>query len=154
MLFQIKFKGNSIFIYFRLSTGLSSIMAMPYMDFAILFEYGRSFIIFFSSFSKAMQVPPGQVLEMINNSHYLYRMTVLRAISLLAPAMGAEITYSKLLPVVISASNDRYFAFSNFVNPIWKYLQYGSVVSQYWSEFGKLAGCPMSNSMLPRCCSP
>ncbi|MED6131988.1 hypothetical protein PIB30_015139 [Stylosanthes scabra] len=44
---------------------------------------------------------------MINNPHYLYRMTVLRAISLLAPVMGAEITCSKLLPVVITASKDR-----------------------------------------------
>lgn len=49
-----------------------------------------------------------QVLEMINNPHYLYRMTILRAISLLAPVMGAEITCSKLLPVVISASKDKY----------------------------------------------
>lgn len=56
---------------------------------------------------------PGQVLEMIDNSHYLYRMTVLRAISLLAPVMGPEITCSTLLPVVMSASNDRYFAFAN-----------------------------------------
>ena len=69
---------------------------------------------------------PGQVLEMIDNPHYLYRMTVLRAISLLAPAMGPEITCSKLLPVVISASNDRYFAFSNPVqlNITWKDLHY------------------------------
>ncbi|KAJ0730370.1 putative armadillo-like helical protein [Helianthus annuus] len=31
-------------------------------------------------------------LDMIKNPHYLYRMTVLRAISLLAPVMGSEIT--------------------------------------------------------------
>ncbi|KDO70027.1 hypothetical protein CISIN_1g0068981mg, partial [Citrus sinensis] len=47
-------------------------------------------------------------LEMINNPHYLYRMTILRAISLLAPVMGSEITCSRLLPVVINASKDRY----------------------------------------------
>ncbi|KDO70026.1 hypothetical protein CISIN_1g0068981mg, partial [Citrus sinensis] len=46
-------------------------------------------------------------LEMINNPHYLYRMTILRAISLLAPVMGSEITCSRLLPVVINASKDR-----------------------------------------------
>lgn len=46
---------------------------------------------------------------MINNPHYLYRMTILRAISLLAPVMGAEITCSKLLPVIISTSKDKYF---------------------------------------------
>ncbi|KAH0678135.1 hypothetical protein KY284_019220 [Solanum tuberosum] len=47
-----------------------------------------------------------QVLDVINNSHYLYRMTILRAISLLAPVMGSEITCSKLLPVVITAAKD------------------------------------------------
>ena len=50
-----------------------------------------------------------QVLEMNNNPHYLYRMTILRAISLLAPVMGPEITCSNLLPVVVAASKDRYF---------------------------------------------
>lgn len=44
---------------------------------------------------------------MINNSHYLYRMTILHAISLLAPVMGSDITCSKLLPEVINASKDR-----------------------------------------------
>ncbi|PRQ31808.1 hypothetical protein RchiOBHm_Chr5g0039511 [Rosa chinensis] len=55
----------------------------------------------------AMQHIVPQVLEMINNPHYLYRMTILHAISLLAPVMGSEITCSKLLPVVITASKDR-----------------------------------------------
>lgn len=50
----------------------------------------------------------GQVLEMINNPHYLYRMTILRAICLLAPVMGPEITCSKLLPVLVNATKDRY----------------------------------------------
>jgi len=44
---------------------------------------------------------------MINNPHYLYRMTILRAVSLLAPVMGSEITCSKLLPVVVNLSKDR-----------------------------------------------
>lgn len=47
-----------------------------------------------------------QVLDMINDPHYLYRMTILYAISLLAPVMGSEITCSKLLPVIITASKD------------------------------------------------
>ncbi|CAN4121879.1 unnamed protein product [Withania somnifera] len=34
-------------------------------------------------------------------------MTILRAISLLAPVMGSEITCLKLLPVVITATKDR-----------------------------------------------
>lgn len=49
-----------------------------------------------------------QVLEKINNPHYLYRMTILQAISLLAPVMGAEITCQNLLPVVINSSKDRW----------------------------------------------
>ncbi|KAL5070652.1 hypothetical protein RYX36_021539 [Vicia faba] len=49
----------------------------------------------------AMQHIIPQVLEMTNNPHYLYRMTILRAISLLAPVMGSEVTCSKLLPAVL-----------------------------------------------------
>lgn len=45
---------------------------------------------------------------MVNNPHYLHRMMVLRAISLMAPVMGSEITCSKFLPVVVEASKDRY----------------------------------------------
>jgi serine/threonine-protein phosphatase 2A regulatory subunit A len=55
----------------------------------------------------AMQHIIPQVLEKINNPHYLYRMTILQAISLLAPVMGAEITCQQLLPVVINSSKDR-----------------------------------------------
>ncbi|KAA3459764.1 Armadillo-like helical [Gossypium australe] len=55
----------------------------------------------------AMQHIVPQVLDMINNPHYLYRMTILHAVSLLAPVMGKDITCSKLLPVVINASKDR-----------------------------------------------
>lgn len=47
---------------------------------------------------------------MATNPHYLYRMTILQAISLLGPVMGAEITCSKLLPVVVDASKDRYYS--------------------------------------------
>lgn len=48
-----------------------------------------------------------QVMEKINNPHYLYRMTVLVAISLLAPVVGAEATCQTMLPVVINAAKDR-----------------------------------------------
>jgi len=47
-----------------------------------------------------------QLLEKINNPHYQYCMTILQAISLLAPVMGAEITCQKLLPVIINFSKD------------------------------------------------
>ncbi|MQK22460.1 hypothetical protein EI013_29255, partial [Escherichia coli] len=39
----------------------------------------------------AMQHIIPQVLDMINDPHYLYRMTILHAISLLAPVLGSEI---------------------------------------------------------------
>ena len=47
-----------------------------------------------------------QVLEKISNPHYLYRMTILNATSLLAPVKGREITFQTMLPVVINASKD------------------------------------------------
>ncbi|CAH8358477.1 unnamed protein product [Eruca vesicaria subsp. sativa] len=56
----------------------------------------------------AMQhLVPQVVLDMVNNSHYLHRMMALRAISLMAPVMGSEITCSKFLHVVVEASKDR-----------------------------------------------
>ncbi|KAG5404834.1 hypothetical protein IGI04_010953 [Brassica rapa subsp. trilocularis] len=55
----------------------------------------------------AMQHLVPQVLDMVTNPHYLHRMMVLRAISLMAPVMGSEITCSKFLPVVAEASKDR-----------------------------------------------
>ncbi|ONK55022.1 uncharacterized protein A4U43_UnF8530 [Asparagus officinalis] len=48
-----------------------------------------------------------QVLDKVTGPHYLYRMTILQSISLLAPVMGAEITCQKLLPVIVTASKDR-----------------------------------------------
>lgn len=66
----------------------------------VLFSFNMSEYSSFASFSM-------QVLDMVNNPHYLYRMTVLQAISLLAPVMGSEITCSKLLPVIVTASKDR-----------------------------------------------
>ncbi|KAG5390038.1 hypothetical protein IGI04_031579 [Brassica rapa subsp. trilocularis] len=54
----------------------------------------------------AMQHLVPQVLDMVTNPHYLHRMMVLRAISLMAPVMGSEITCSKFLPVVAEASKD------------------------------------------------
>ncbi|KAL2650455.1 hypothetical protein R1flu_018583 [Riccia fluitans] len=48
-----------------------------------------------------------QLVDMINNPHYLYRIAVLSAISLLAPVVGPEATSPTLLPVVIKAGEDR-----------------------------------------------
>ncbi|WZZ58893.1 hypothetical protein YC2023_059000 [Brassica napus] len=55
----------------------------------------------------AMQHLVPHVLEMVSNPHYLHRMMVLRAISLMDPVLGSEITCSKFLPVVVEASKDR-----------------------------------------------
>ncbi|KAF3588534.1 hypothetical protein F2Q69_00027532 [Brassica cretica] len=54
----------------------------------------------------AMQHLVPHVLEMVTNPHYLHRMMVLRAISLMAPVLGSEITCSKFFPVVVEASKD------------------------------------------------
>ncbi|KMZ61187.1 hypothetical protein ZOSMA_54G01180 [Zostera marina] len=48
-----------------------------------------------------------QVVEKIGNPHYLYRMTILQTISLLAPVLGSGITCQTFLPVVVNASKDR-----------------------------------------------
>lgn len=98
-------------------TNLLNVFYINFCQTHMAFHFASviSFSIFLSlwplcSFDKKVEVglSSGQVLEMINNPHYLYRMTILRAISLLAPVMGSEITCSKLLPVVISSSKDRY----------------------------------------------
>jgi hypothetical protein len=48
-----------------------------------------------------------QVLNMINNPHYLYRMTILVAIAALAPVVSHDVLCSQMLPVVISCSKDQ-----------------------------------------------
>ena len=48
-----------------------------------------------------------QVLRMVDNQHYLYRMTVLVAIASLAPAVHHDVLCSSMLPVVIGCSKDR-----------------------------------------------
>ena len=44
-----------------------------------------------------------QVLGMINNPHYLYRMTVLIAVAMLAPVVGSDTVCNSMLPVVVGA---------------------------------------------------
>jgi serine/threonine-protein phosphatase 2A regulatory subunit A len=48
-----------------------------------------------------------QVLAMIKNPHYLYRMTVLVAISSLANYVSQEVFVSSMLPVLVSCAKDR-----------------------------------------------
>ncbi|CAN6811472.1 unnamed protein product [Brassica oleracea] len=55
----------------------------------------------------AMQHLCKEVLDIVTNPHDLHRMMVLRAISLMAPVMGSEITCFKFLLVVVEASKDR-----------------------------------------------
>jgi serine/threonine-protein phosphatase 2A regulatory subunit A len=50
-------------------------------------------------------VPP--VLAMINNPHYLYRMTVLVAVASLAQYVTRDTLCNTMLPVVVGCSRDR-----------------------------------------------
>jgi hypothetical protein len=44
---------------------------------------------------------------MIDNPHYLYRMTVLSAIAALAPVVTHDVLVDSMLPVVIDAGKDK-----------------------------------------------
>jgi serine/threonine-protein phosphatase 2A regulatory subunit A len=48
-----------------------------------------------------------QVLERIKNPHYLYRMTVLVAISALASIVSPDVLCNAMLPAVIGCSKDK-----------------------------------------------
>ncbi len=48
-----------------------------------------------------------QVLAMIKNPHYLYRMTVLQAISALSSIVSRDVLMSTMLPVIINAAKDK-----------------------------------------------
>ena len=52
-----------------------------------------------------------QVLSMVNNPHYLYRMTVLVAIANLAPVVSHDVLCNTMLPVVVSCSKDKVSSF-------------------------------------------
>lgn len=58
-----------------------------------------------------------QVLTMVNNQHYLYRMTVLVAITSLASVVSHETLYQTILPAVVSCAKDKVtFKSETFVN--------------------------------------
>jgi serine/threonine-protein phosphatase 2A regulatory subunit A len=44
---------------------------------------------------------------MIKNQHYLYRMTVLMAISMLASVVSQDVLINSMLPVILSAAKDK-----------------------------------------------
>lgn len=48
-----------------------------------------------------------QILAMIKNQHYLYRMTVLLAISMLASVVSQDVLINSMLPVIVSAAKDK-----------------------------------------------
>ncbi len=52
-----------------------------------------------------------QVLGMVNNPHYLYRMTILVAIASLAPVVSNDVLCHNMLPVVVSCSKDKVCVF-------------------------------------------
>jgi serine/threonine-protein phosphatase 2A regulatory subunit A len=47
------------------------------------------------------------VLGLIKNPHYLYRMTVLLAISMLATIVGQDALNNLMLPVITAAAKDK-----------------------------------------------
>ena len=44
---------------------------------------------------------------MMNNPHYLYRMTVLVAVAALAPVVSHDVLCNSMLPVVVAAAKDK-----------------------------------------------
>jgi len=48
-----------------------------------------------------------RILAMARNSHYLYRMTMLLSLSLLAPLVSHDVLVSQMLPVVLAAAKDK-----------------------------------------------
>ena len=44
---------------------------------------------------------------MVNNPHYLYRMTVLVAIASLAPVVSHDVLCNSMLPVVVNCAKDK-----------------------------------------------
>jgi serine/threonine-protein phosphatase 2A regulatory subunit A len=50
-------------------------------------------------------VPP--ILAMVDNPHYLYRMTVLGALAALASHVSGDVLCGAMLPVVIECSKDK-----------------------------------------------
>ncbi|PHU24334.1 Serine/threonine-protein phosphatase 2A 65 kDa regulatory subunit A beta isoform [Capsicum chinense] len=69
-----------------------------------------------------------QVLNMVNDQYYLYRMNALDALLKLAPVMGSEITCSQFLPVILAASKDSVPNCRSYVAKVLKPL--ASVVDQ------------------------
>lgn len=61
-----------------------------------------------------------QVLTMVNNQHYLYRMTVLVAITSLASVVSHETLYQTILPAVVSCAKDKVICQSEtFLKQLW-----------------------------------
>ncbi len=53
---------------------------------------------------------------MINNPHYLYRMTVLIAVAALAPVVSHDVLCNSMLPVVVAAAKDKVRTFPGCVS--------------------------------------
>jgi serine/threonine-protein phosphatase 2A regulatory subunit A len=48
-----------------------------------------------------------KVLALARNSHYLYRMTMLLALSLLASIVSHDVLVSQMLPVILTSAKDK-----------------------------------------------
>ena len=54
----------------------------------------------------ALQYIFPRIKQLISSTHYLHRLTVLRALSLLAPAVGQRVALEEILPIIKQASTD------------------------------------------------
>ena len=46
-------------------------------------------------------------MELMNNNHYLYRTTVIRAMTLLSKAVGQEVCMRDIMPALKAAAKDK-----------------------------------------------
>ena len=56
--------------------------------------------------SWALQYIFPRIKQLMSSPHYLYRLTVLRALSLLAPAVGEDVILGEILPIIKHATTD------------------------------------------------
>ena len=59
-----------------------------------------------------------QVLGMIKNPHYLYRMTMLLTVSMLATIVSHDVLVGNMLPVILGAAKDKVGACSRIAGVI------------------------------------
>jgi serine/threonine-protein phosphatase 2A regulatory subunit A len=75
----------------------------------------------------ALQYIFPRIKQLMSSPHYLYRLTVLRALSLLAPAVGEEVILAEILPIIKHATTDTVpnvrFNAAKALSPLMKVMQ-------------------------------